>query len=259
MPKGLDSFIKEITREAGDATLKRFGKDGVHYTKSERIWDVVTKADLLSEKILVSRIKKQYPRHGIISEESGSHNPGEEYVWVIDPIDGTLNFAFGTPLYGVMVCLVHDSEVILSAIHIPATGEFFFAKAGKGAYFNGKRIYCSSRKDVGRSFGTGSTSFSPRSTHFFGRLLKAGKGDQMMYGSFGSMADHACYTAAGRRDWMVALNGSIWDFAPVSLILKEAGCKITNMKGEPWKFGMLEMVAANPVLHRKLLVLTKDV
>src|ERR1700690_2607989 len=97
-----DAFIKKIAREAGAAVLKRFGKDGVHYMKSANRFDVVTKADLLSDRMIVSAIKKHYPEHGIISEESGNVNEGAEYVWVVDPIDGTLNFSSGVPLFGVM-------------------------------------------------------------------------------------------------------------------------------------------------------------
>lgn len=259
MPAGAEKFIKETAKEAGAAVLKRFGKDGVHYAKSKRIWDVVTKADLLSEKIIVAHIRKMYPDHGIISEESDTKNADAEYVWIIDPIDGTLNFATGTPLFGVMVCLTYKGKVILSVINIPATNEFFFAKAGKGTYFNGKRIRCSGRKDFFVTFGTGSTSLSPRATRFFGNLLKISRKGDMMFGSLGSMANNACYTADGRRDWMVALNGSIWDFAPAVLILKESGCKVTDTKGQPWKLGMLEMVAANPRLHKELLKLTKNI
>ncbi|RJR14412.1 inositol monophosphatase [Candidatus Parcubacteria bacterium] len=260
MPKGADSFIQKVAREAGDAVLKRFGKDGVHYTKSKRIWDVVTKADLLSEKLIVSRIRKAFPEHSIISEESGNINEGSEYVWVIDPIDGTYNFSSGTPLFGVMVCLVYKSEVILSVINIPATRELFFAKAGKGAYLNGKRIRSSSRSDIKATFGSGSTSLSRRSKRFVKNLLVVNGDDgNMLYGSFGSMANNACYVAAGRRDWMVAVHGSIWDFAPAYLMLKEAGCRVTDTKGSPWKFGTLEMVAANPKLHKELLKLTKNI
>lgn len=259
IPKGADSFIQKIAKEAGAAVLERFGKDGAHYTKSKRIWDVVTKADLLSEKLIVSHIQERFPNHSIISEESGNINEGSEYVWVIDPIDGTYNFSSGTPLFGVMVCLVHKGDVILSAINIPATRELFFAKTGKGAYLNGKRIHCSSRSDIRATFGNSSTSLSLRSKRFLKNLLSISGEGGLMNGSFGSMANNACYVAAGRRDWMVAVNGSIWDFAPVYLMLKEAGCKVTDTKGNPWTFGTLEMVAANPRLHTQLLKLTRNV
>jgi len=255
----MDKFLQEIVKKAGRAVLKKFGEEGVHYAKSARAWDVVTKSDLLSEEIIVSAIRKKYPEHGIIAEERGSIKEESEYVWVIDPIDGTFNYSRGVPAFGVMACIVRDSVVQASAINLPATNEFFFAKAGKGAYRNGKRIHCSSAKVLQTTVGTGSTSVSKRAARFLDTLMKNNKSGHMMLSSFASMANNACYTAAGKRDWMVAVNGSIWDFAPAYLMLKEAGCKVTDTKGKPWKFGTLEMVAANPKLHTQLLKLTKNV
>ena len=255
----MDRFIQKLAKEAGEAVLKRFGKDGAHYMKSDHAWDEVTKADLLSEKIIISAIQKRYSRHGIISEESAAVNEGEEYVWIIDPIDGTLNFSLGVPMFGVMICLVHQGNVILSAINLPATKELFFAKAGKGTYLNGKRIHCSRRKSLDNSFGLGSTTMGGRTAKFIQQVLRVGKKERVYLGSFGSMSSNACYVACGRRDWIVPLMGKVWDFAPTYLMLKEAGCKVTDTKGKPWKLGINEMVAANPTLHKELLKLTKNI
>lgn len=254
----MEKFIQAIAKKAGDAVLERFGKVGVHYSKTDAIWDVVTKADLLSEKIITSAIRKKYPDHGIISEEEGSTKEGAEYVWIVDPIDGTLNYSRGVPMFGVMIALVHRGEVILSSINMPATGELFFAKAGRGAYLNGKRIHCSSSKNFSQTFGMGGSSLRPRTAHFLRNLLRTKESKRMMYGSLGGPAN-ACYVATGQRDWLVSLSGQIWDFAPEYLILKESGCKVTDTRGKPWKLGMLEMVAANPTLHKQLLKLTKNV
>lgn len=258
--RSMEKFIQDIAREAGNLVfLKRFGKDGVHYMKSANRFDAVTKADLLSGKLVTTRIKKAYPEHGIISEESGSVNEDAEYVWVVDPIDGTLNFSCGVPLFGVMICLVHDSNVVLSVINLPAMGELFFAKAGRGAFLNGKRIHCSQVPTMEHTFGAGSANLRTRTAKLMKRFMRYAIGRDMQMSSFGTMSANACYVAAGRRDWIVSLNGSVWDFAPAYLILKESGCKVTDTKGNPWKFGMLEMVAANPRLHRQLLRLTKNI
>ena len=259
MPRNAERFIQDIVKKAGDAVLKRFGKDGVHYMKSEHLWDVVTKADLLSETIIIDAIRKAYPDHGIISEESGEIGESSEYIWIIDPIDGTLNFSRGVPLFGVMMCLVRKGEVLLSAINLPALGERFFAKKGGGAYLNGKRINCSKRKTLNQSFGAGSARLDGRPAAFLSTLLRAARREQIQYASFFSMAVNSAYVASGRRDWMAPLVGSIWDFAPAYLLLKESGCKVTDTNGKPWKFGVLELVAANPTLHNKLIALTKGV
>ena len=255
----MERFIQDIARKAGDAAQKKFGKIGVHHMKSDHAWDCVTEADLLSDQIIVSAIKKKYPHHGIISEESGRVNDEAEYLWIVDPIDGTLNFSKEIPLFGVMIALVRSGEVILSVVHLPATRELFFAKAGKGAFLNGKKIHCSPIKTLDNSFGTGSSNMSGRTAKFVRNIMDSGKVHRIQLGSFGSMAANAGYVAAGRRDWMVPMMGQLHDFVPVALLLKEAGCKITDTKGNPWKFGMLEIVAANPTLHKELLKLTKNV
>jgi len=259
MPRGADSFIQKLAKEAGVLVLRRFGKDGVHYMKSDNAWDCVTKADLSSDKLIVGRIKRAYPTHGIISEEGGVYNENAEYVWIADPIDGTMNFSRGVPMFGVMIALVHRKRVVLSAIHMPTTNELFFAKRGKGAYLNGKRINCSRARTLENSVGSSSSTMNKRNAKFVGNILRAGRRKRIQLGSFFSMAVNVCYVACGRRDWVVALNGKIWDFAPAHLMLKEAGCKVTNTKGNPWEFGTPEMIAANPRLHKELLKLTKNI
>src|SRR3989344_5382267 len=255
----MDTFIKKITKEAGRAVLKRFGKDGVHYSKSKHAYDVVTKADLLSEKIIISAILKEYPAHSILSEEEGEINAGSDYRWIIDPLDGTMNFASSVPMFGIMVCLAHKNEIILSAIHLPVTDELFFAKAGKGAFLNGTRIHCSPAKNLDTSIGCGFVGSRKRTLHFVKRLLGSVRGEGLFLNSFGCISMNSCYVACGRKDWAVSLYGEIHDFAPTYLILKEAGCTVTNCKGEPWTMGDNEAVAANPAMHKQLLKLTLDV
>lgn len=255
----MERFIQHITKRAGLAVLKRFGKDGVHYTKSEHRGDAVTKADLLSDKIITSAIKKHYPKHGIISEESGTLRADAEYIWIIDPIDGTFNFATGVPLFGVMVALAQKGRIILSAIHLPTAGELYFAKRGKGAFLNGKRIRCSQIRDWSSTAGIGPTWLRPRATKFMQRLLKEAAGKRMLFSGLGSIAIDGAYIAAGKRDWFAGMNGQLHDFAAPSLLMKEAGCKVTNTRGEAWTIEDREIVAANPALHKQLLKLTKGV
>jgi len=254
------AFIQRIVKEAGKAALKLLGKEGTTYSKSKGRWDVVTKADLSVEKKLIAAIRKRYPSHGIIAEESGRSDEGAEYVWIVDPIDGTLNFSLGIPMFGVMVCLAKKGTVLLSAISIPATKELFFAKKGKGAFLNGKRIHCSLRKTLDHSLGCTSASLRGKVAPFLKNLSKAAETNEIMIGSLGSMAVNACYTACGKRDWIVALVGGIpHDFAPTYLMLKEAGCTVTTAKGTPWTLADQGFVAANPVLHKQLLKLTKGI
>jgi len=259
MPTGAERFVQQIVKKAGLAALKRFGKDGVHYSKSAHRGDVVTKADLLSNLIIVSAIKKRYPTHGIISEETGKSNTDADYIWIIDPIDGTFNFATNVPLFGVMVALAYKKSIILSAIFLPSDDELYFARRGRGAYMNGKRLRCSRIKNWSSSAGVGPTWLSPRSLRFLKGLLTEAKNKKMMFSGLGSIAIDAAYIAAGKRDWFAGLNGKLHDFAPAYLLMREAGCKVTNIHGKDWTFEDREVLAANPVLHKKLLKLAKGV
>ncbi len=256
--KSPDKFIQDLAKKAGDTVLKRFGKDGVHYLKSDHRKDVVTKADLLSNKIVLTAIRYAYPEHGIISEETGHERADAQYVWIIDPIDGTLNFSLGIPCFGVMLCLTRNREVILSVIYLPALKEFYFAKKGKGAYLNGKRIHCSSH-GFDQTYGTGSGNLYGRNEKLYRSLLKAGKTTSLHQHSFGAMCVNACYVASGRKDWMWTYSGQLHDFAPPSLILEESGCVVTNTRGEPWSFKDMNMIAGNPAVHKALVKLARNV
>ena len=251
--KGAEPFIKKLAREAGRAVLGRFGKDGHAHIKTKSPWDGVTAADLLAEKLIIEAIKKRYPKHGIIAEESGSEHAEAEYIWIIDPIDGTLNFATGVPLFSVMIALAKKREVIMSAIYMPMTDDLYFAKKGKGAYLNGARIHCSSRREFKNSLGCGFSSIRMRTAPFIKNVFQAIGKEHVVFNSFGAISINACYVACGRRDWLLAPHGMLHDFAPTYLMLKEAGCAVTDVDGKPWKFGAQGIVAANPTLHKGLL------
>ncbi len=254
-----ETFIKKIAKEAGDIAWSRFGKDGAFYMKSEYAYDVVTKADLAVDTFVVSKIKKAFPSHGICAEESGKVNAGAEYVWYVDPIDGTKNFSKGIPLFGTMIALAHKKHVILSAVYIPMNRELFFAQARRGAFLNNRRIHCSAKRDFMKSEGFAQMQFMSRNIAFTHNLLMLKNIEHLAVATYNCMAVNGCYVAAGRKDWTVAPYGAVHDYAAVSLILKEAGCKVTTLAGAPWTLDNLEMVAANPILHKKLMKLTKNV
>lgn len=254
-----ETFIKKIAKEAGEAVWERFGKDGLHYMKSEYSYDVVTKADLMADALIVSAIRKNFPHHGINAEESGKVNENAEYVWYVDPIDGTENFSKGIPFFGVMIALTRRKSVVVSAVYLPAAKELFFARSGGGAFLNGKRIHCSPLKDFLRSDGCCQLRLRGKSAAFLKKLLPLGKGGHLSVNSYNCFAVNGSYVAMGRKDWVVAPYGAPHDYAAPSLILKESGCTVTDLKGKPWQVGTEGIVAANPTLHKQLLKLTKNV
>lgn len=248
----METFIKQITKEAGDAILKKFGKIGVKYAKKDAT-DVVTEADLVANKIITSAIEKKYTAHAIISEETGEHQIGAEYCWIIDPLDGTRNFSTGTPMFGVMIGLVINGELELATIYNPCTNELFFAKKGKGAFLNDKKIHCSEHKKWQHSWGLINSHMSEKNRANLQKILAGSIKEPVWLSSFGCIAASTMYLANGRRDWGVSQGGNLWDYASPVLILREAGCIVTNLKGEPWSMKDKEFLVANKYIHPRLV------
>ncbi|MGV8163063.1 MAG: inositol monophosphatase family protein [Candidatus Nanoarchaeia archaeon] len=248
-----EKFIQQITISAGKIVAKLYGKIGVAYTKAD-IGDVVTKADLLSNEFIISSIKKKYPEHGIISEETKREDKKTEYTWIIDPLDGTRNYSTKTPMYGIIVALAKKEEVILGAVYLPEMKELYFARKGKGTYLNGKRINCSNTKNLEFSYGTEGGNQSSNVAYIYGELLEQSKKSSFWINTMGCGAFSSALVSSGRRDWLVNPRaGGVWDFAGPVIILKESGCLVTNLDGKPWSIKDLSIVAANPVLHRELM------
>ena len=242
-------FITRITKEAGKKILSHFGKISVKYTKRHE-GDVVTQADLDSEKILVEAIKKEYPEQGIISEESEDYNTDSEYVWVIDPLDGTRNFSTNTPFFGVIVGVMKNKEMIMSCIYLPYMKELYYAERGKGTYLNGERIKCSD-KEINNSYGIINTS---KQIELIDELRKDYASESIWINVIICGAITFAYIASGRRDWNITRNNSIWDIAPGMLLCEEAGCKVTYTDGskfDPYKKGII--IVANENIHSEII------
>jgi len=237
--------------------MSRIGKDVAFKTKSQHPTDVVTKADEATEQRIVDAIRKKYPTHGVIGEEYGASASDAEYVWVIDPIDGTINFAAGVPVFGTMIALVRYGEVVMGAIYLPLTKEVFFAEKGKGARRNGKRIHASSLGSIRKSRGCISSTMSDRTTSFYEELCKLVRGKLVHLEAFGSLAFGSCIVARGARDWYVGSSPHFHDNAAVSIILSEAGYKVTDVRGKPVRPGTSGIVAARPKVHAQLLRIAK--
>lgn len=248
----MEQFIQDITRTAGKIVQGKFGTAKVLYTKTNPT-DVVTEADLAANALLVESIRKRYPDHGIVSEETPVYQTQAEYVWYIDPLDGTRNFCTRTPLFGVMVALTRRGQVEAAAIHDPLYDELFFAARGRGAWRNGESIRCSATTTFSQSFGCMGSRLSPDKARLLGRLVNAAISDPFWISCFGSAAMSAVYVSDGRRDWFVGGGGGVWDYAAPALVLSEAGCTVTNLAGEPWTTRDHSLVAATPALHERLL------
>lgn len=174
MENKIEKFIKATLPKAGEILRKKFKKIGVKYTKSHAL-DVVTEADLAANKLLLNAIKKTFPDHGIISEETAEHKNKSEYIWAIDPMDGTLNFSREIPIFVSMLAVFRNKQLIISAIHDPLRKELTFARKGLGAAINGKKIKASKINQLRSSTGSVSSVFMKEQKKFYDFLVDGKK------------------------------------------------------------------------------------
>lgn len=248
-------FISKIILEAGDIVMEFFGKAEVLRSK-DNIVAIVTEADLASDKIITEAIKTTYPTHGIVAEESGEYQVDAEFVWYIDPLDGTKNFASGVGLFGINIALAKNKEIILAGIYLPATKELVLAEKGKGAslFLDGKerKIFCSNKQNWKGAYGIGAIKYSPQNAKLQEAILVLSENTAWV-SAIASPAVSAVWIADGRRDWYTSAGKNSWDFAAPLLIAKEAGCSVSNFAGEEWKPGDRGIVMTNKFLYPKLI------
>lgn len=227
-----------------------------HFTIEEKEGNnnLVTEADRKSEIAIISVIQNALPHHQILGEEYGEQVNDSDYLWVVDPIDGTVNFAHGVPLCCVSIALVHLNQVILGGVYNPLMNELFLAEKDGGATLNGKSISVSQKNDFNKSFLV--TGFSYHLGHsrihplkLFNKFINRG----LPVRRLGSAALDLCWVACGRFDAFWEQNLNPWDIAAGYLIVEEAGGKITNFSGEPYSIYDKETVATNGILHNHLL------
>jgi myo-inositol-1(or 4)-monophosphatase len=254
-------LLKKIIIEAGNETLKYYGKTGIHHTK-EHVEDVVTKADIKSEKIIVDAIKKYFPQDGIISEESKDYKTKSEYVWIIDPLDGTWNFSKEIPIFGVLIAVAKKDDVIIGGAYFPYFKEFYFAEKSQGAYRNNKKITCSDKKDITHLRSTGYVQpegyMETKAIHRkqMMNLINEIKNIDLWCTEFGCGAYDMTLVASGRSHCFIspAAGGNVWDIAAPSIIMSEAGCLVTNFKNKLWQTkDKSDIISANPIIHSKLM------
>ena len=255
----MDKFIEDLARKAGKILKDRFGKAHTVRIKTKgNATDVVTEADLAAEKLIVSAIKKKFPEHGIVAEEEHAYHEGQDYVWYIDPLDGTYNFTRGIPVFCVMIGLAYKGRMRQSIIFDPIHDWMYYAARGKGAYLNTTRITCGGQKTFQNSYGLYAGNISHQEKIIMmKRLLRQAQQEPFWMTGTGSAGISSGYVAQGACDWWVSLNGGPWDYAAGALILEEAGCVMQTKEGRPWKPGDTSLIVANKYLHPQLMRLVR--
>ncbi|GAB5603400.1 inositol monophosphatase family protein [Thermus sp. FJN-A] len=214
--------------------------------------DLVTQADKESEEALKEFLLARFPEAGFLGEEGGSEG-GKEVRFIVDPLDGTVNYAHGFPFYGVSLALEVEGEVRVGVVMDTSRGEAFYAVRGEGAYRNGRPIRVTERRELlGSLLATGfpyDVAQDPENLTYFGRALRRG----LLVRRPGAAALDLAYVAAGRLEgfWEVKLNP--WDVAAGWLLVEEAGGRVTDLEGRPYRLGHRYIVASNGRIHQALL------
>jgi len=246
--------IKKAVLKAGEAVLKARPTDGI-ITKDEGRLNFVTGADLESERILKEAITKNFPDHSILSEETESSLEdllSVNYLWVIDPVDGTSNFRYERDYSGISVGLVEKGELKLGFIYNPFRDEFFYAEKGKGSFLNGNTIHVDNKTDLAKATVMSDNSYNPSGTKSnLKMLLKLNPTPWVLMR--GSAVLAYADIAAGRADIYAHQFLKPWDNAAGFLIAKEAGAVIKGLKGEDVNFTASSLVVGNEILVKQFL------
>ncbi len=234
--------------------LKSYFQKKFKIESKDVISNLVTEVDKKSEEKIINIIKSNFPDHNILSEEIGAVDAEEEIKWIIDPLDGTVNYAHSIPIFCISVGIEKDNEIFMGLVYNPISGEEFFAEKGKGAYLNKKRIKVSKENNLQKSLlVTGfpyNTSKNPNNpAKVFSKFVNM----DIPVRRIGSAALDLCWTACGRFDgfWEYSLNP--WDTAAGYLILKESGGMITDFKGRNYSIYCKEILATNGLIHKQML------
>jgi myo-inositol-1(or 4)-monophosphatase len=249
----LKRTIAEAAEESGKILADNFGGKFKISSKAV-VSNLVTEIDHKSEQKIISIIRRDFPDHSILTEESEGLTKDSDYRWIIDPIDGTVNYAHGIPITCVSIAVEKKGEVILGVVYNPMGGEYFFAEKGKGAFLNNRRISVSKNSDIEKSllvtgFPYNSSTFKPNPVRLFRKFIML----NVPIRRLGSAALDLCWTACGRFDGFWEYNLNAWDVAAGSLILQEAGGKLSNFKGGKYSIHMKEILATNGRIHSNML------
>ena len=242
----------KAVKEGGAILMKYFGKIKSIDYKGEI--NLVTEADQRSEEVILSIIKDSYPNHRILAEETGESGNSSSFKWIIDPLDGTTNYAHGYPCFCVSLAIEYEEEVLYGAVYDPVKDELFTAEKGKGAFINGKAIKTSSTKQLDQSLLCTGFPYDVRDDmdsnilNFRTFLMKA-----QAVRRDGSAALDLCHTAAGRFDGFWEQKLFPWDVAAGGLLITEAGGKLTNFTGGNFSIYDKEIVASNGLIHNQMV------
>jgi myo-inositol-1(or 4)-monophosphatase len=243
---------EDTAREAGKVLIENLGKVKEIEFKAKN--SLVTEVDKLSEKIIIGNIKKYFPTHDVFAEESGRDSENSDYLWLIDPIDGTTNYAHAYPFFSISIALEVKGEVVAGLVYDPVKDEMFTAEKGKGAFLNGNPIKVSKSDEIKHAHVC--TGFMHEvewmvetNIRHFGNFIRRARAVRRD----GSAALDLCYVACGRFDgfWELGLNP--WDTAAAVLIVKEADGHVSTFSGGEYSIYDKEILATNSIIDDQMI------
>jgi myo-inositol-1(or 4)-monophosphatase len=240
--------------EAAANEIRRFTDRDIKISNKEGINNLVTEVDHASEKAIIDVIKSNFPNHHILSEECGDLVQDSEYKWIIDPIDGTVNFAHRIPICCISIGIEHNKKMALAAIYNPYLNELFVAERGKGATLNDKPISVSKKEYVINACLVTGFPYTyldePNGPlEVFERFIRKGVPVRRL----GSAAIDLAWVACGRFDGFYEHKLQAWDSAAGFLMVEEAGGKVTNLKGDEYSPYQPGIIASNGIIHEELV------
>jgi myo-inositol-1(or 4)-monophosphatase len=251
--------IIKISKEAGELIKNSFGKTHSVEFKTNEL-NLVTETDKASEKLITDFIKKKYPLHGILAEEGSELNKNAEYLWVIDPLDGTTNFALGLPIFAVSIGLQKNGETIAGAVYDVNRDIIYSAEKGSGSFENGKRIFVSKNQNLNYSMLVTGFPYNikenpDKAFERFIAFLKQARAIRRL----GSAAIDFCYVANGVFDgfWEVSLHP--WDICAGKLIVEEAGGVVTDFDRNKIDIYSKRILATNKLVHQIMIDVMKSI
>jgi len=255
--KGLNDFAINLAREAGNLLRGKFNKPHEIHYKGEI--NLVTEADRMSEDLIIAAIHNSFPNHGILSEESPAQNSQAKLRWIIDPLDGTTNYAHGYPVFCVSIAFEVEGVIALGVIYDPMRDDLFVAERGKGAYLNGKKVKVSETATLSRSLLATGFPYDIRESkdnniHHFNLMAMEAQAIRRA----GAAALDIAYLACGRFDGFWELKLMPWDVAAACLMVEESGGIISNISGGKWDIYSPNVLISNGLIHEQMISIFKS-
>jgi len=241
--------------KVGKTILKYFAKiDSLKHSKKSKL-EILTPADLESNKIIINFLHQKFPTYGFLSEESGQDRVKPEFLWIIDPLDGTDNFASGNPLFNISIALAHRDKIVLGIIYVPVLKRMIVAETGKGATMNGKKVHVSKQNKLAEASVSLCYSYNQKINQKINKIEAQLMTKVRRTKNLGAAALDFAWVGLGRVDGCAHFDVHIWDVAAAVLIAREAGGKATDFSGREFDLKSKTLLVSNGVLHQKILKL----